>query len=66
MLTTPQIVTTQAKTAAVIRLAIPRSDMMKSFGPAVAELMATRRAGRAPGRAGFRAPPDDERRALRL
>lgn len=41
MLTTPQIVTTQAESAAVIRLSIPRSDMMTTFGPAVGELMRT-------------------------
>ncbi|QLP98020.1 MAG: GyrI-like domain-containing protein [Rhodoblastus sp.] len=41
MLTTPQIVTTQAQRAAVIRLSIARSEMMKTFGPAVAELRAT-------------------------
>ena len=40
MLTTPQIVTTEVEQAAVIRLTIPRNEMMKAFGPAVGELMA--------------------------
>ncbi len=39
MLATPQIIQTQAQDAAVIRLTIPRSEMMKVFGPAVGELM---------------------------
>ncbi|HZO46547.1 MAG TPA: GyrI-like domain-containing protein [Xanthobacteraceae bacterium] len=39
MLATPQIVETQAQDAAVIHLTIPRSEMMKAFGPAVGELM---------------------------
>jgi effector-binding domain-containing protein len=41
MISTPQIVQTSAEQAAVIRLTIPRSDMMKVFGPAVSELMKT-------------------------
>src|SRR3954468_23948174 len=39
MLSTPEIVQTRTEQAAVIRLTIPRSDMMKQFGPAVGELM---------------------------
>jgi effector-binding domain-containing protein len=41
MLSTPEIVHTRAEPAAIIRLVIPRSEMMKQFGPAVGELMAT-------------------------
>src|SRR3954468_1042532 len=41
MLATPQIIQTDAQAAAVIRLTIPRSEMMKAFGPAVGELMTT-------------------------
>jgi effector-binding domain-containing protein len=44
MIDTPQIVQTTAQTAAVIHLIVPRSDMMKVFGPAVGELMAAIRA----------------------
>jgi effector-binding domain-containing protein len=40
MLATPQIIQTDVQEAAVIRLTIPRSEMMKVFGPAVGELMA--------------------------
>ena len=40
MLATPQIVQTTIQTAAIIRLTISRSEMMKAFGPAVGELMA--------------------------
>lgn len=40
MLSTPQIIQTRAEQAAIIRLTIPRSEMMKQFGPAVGELMA--------------------------
>jgi effector-binding domain-containing protein len=40
MLDTPQIIQTTAQAAAVIHLTVPRSDMMKVFGPAVGELMA--------------------------
>jgi len=36
---TPEIIQTKAQEAAVIRLTIPRSEMMKVFGPAVGELM---------------------------
>ena len=39
MLATPQIVETNVQEAAVIRFTIPRSEMMKVFGPAVGELM---------------------------
>jgi effector-binding domain-containing protein len=41
MLGTPQIIQATAQAAAVIHLTVPRSDMMKVFGPAVGELMAT-------------------------
>jgi effector-binding domain-containing protein len=41
MLSTPQIMQTNVQEAAVIRLTIPRIEMMKIFGPAVRELMAT-------------------------
>ena len=40
MLSTPEIVQTSAEQAAVIRLTIARSEMMKQFGPALGELMA--------------------------
>jgi effector-binding domain-containing protein len=40
MIATPAIVETEAHPAAVIRLTIPRGEMMKAFGPAVGELMA--------------------------
>ena len=40
MLATPEIIQTDVQEAAVIRLTIPRSEMMKAFGPAVGELMA--------------------------
>ena len=40
MLATPQIIQTNVQQAAVIRLTIPRPEMMKVFGPAVGELMA--------------------------
>ena len=40
MISTPKIVKTKAEAAAVIPLFIPRSEMMKVFGPAVRELMA--------------------------
>ena len=40
MIETPQIIQTQAQAAAVIRLTVARSEMMKVFGPAVGELMA--------------------------
>ena len=40
MLDTPKIIQTTAQAAAVIHLTVPRSDMMKVFGPAVEELMA--------------------------
>jgi effector-binding domain-containing protein len=40
MLDTPRIITTDVQDAAVIRLTIPRSEMMTAFGPAVGELMA--------------------------
>lgn len=41
MLSEPQILQTVAHDAAVIHLRIPRHEMMKVFGPAVAELMST-------------------------
>eukprot|EP01037_Dinobryon_pediforme_P017630 gene17630-17834_t len=41
MLSAPQVIQTTAQAAAIIHLTIPRSEMMKLFGPAVAELMAT-------------------------
>jgi effector-binding domain-containing protein len=40
MLANPQIIQTTAQTAAIIHLTVPRSEMMKVFGPAVGELMA--------------------------
>ena len=40
MIATPQIVQCSVQEAAVIRLTIPRSEMMKVFSPAVGELMA--------------------------
>ena len=40
MISTPEIVQTKAEAAAVIPLIVPRSEMMKVFGPAVRELMA--------------------------
>jgi hypothetical protein len=40
MLATPQIIETNVQEAAIIRLTVPRSEMMKVFGPAVGELMA--------------------------
>jgi effector-binding domain-containing protein len=39
MISAPQIVETTAQDAAVIRLTVPRNEMMKVFGPAVGELM---------------------------
>src|SRR6266478_5250198 len=40
MLATPQVIRTDVQKAAVIHLTVPRSEMMKMFGPAVRELMA--------------------------
>src|SRR6266853_4304368 len=40
MLAAPEISVTSGQGAAVMRLTIPRSEMMKVFGPAVGELMA--------------------------
>jgi len=40
MISTPQIIQTSRQEAAVIHLTVPRSEMMKVFGPAVRELMA--------------------------
>lgn len=40
MISTPQILHTDAEAAAVIRLTVPRDEMRKVFGPAVGELMA--------------------------
>jgi effector-binding domain-containing protein len=41
MLGKPEILQTKAEPAAVIRLSIPRREMMQAFGPVVGELMAT-------------------------
>ena len=41
MISTPEVVQTAAQDAAVIRITVPRSEMRKVFGPAVAELMQT-------------------------
>ncbi len=41
MIDSPKIIQTNAHQAAIIRLTLPRSEMMKAFGPAVQELMAT-------------------------
>ncbi len=41
MLATPQIIQTTVETAAIIHLTVPRNEMMKVFGPAAGELMAT-------------------------
>jgi effector-binding domain-containing protein len=40
MIATPQVIQTRAQAAATIHLTVPRSEMMKVFGPAVGELMA--------------------------
>jgi effector-binding domain-containing protein len=40
MISIPEIIQTKAEEAAVIHLTVPRSAMMKVFGPAVGELMA--------------------------
>ena len=39
MIAAPQIIQTNVQQAAVIHLTVPRSEMMKVFGPAVGELM---------------------------
>ena len=39
MISAPIIIQTNAEPAAVIHLTVPRSEMMKVFGPAVGELM---------------------------
>lgn len=39
MISTPQILQTEAQAAAVIHITTPRNEMMKVFGPAVGELM---------------------------
>lgn len=39
MISAPQIIQTSSQRAAVIHITIPRSEMMKVFGPAVGELM---------------------------
>jgi hypothetical protein len=39
MISTPQILQTEAQAAAVIQITTPRNEMMKVFGPAVGELM---------------------------
>ena len=41
MIDKPQIIETKAQQAAIIRLTIPRGEMMSAFGAAVQELMAT-------------------------
>ena len=41
MLSAPEIIQTTAHDAAVIHIVVPRSEMMKVFGPAVAEVMKT-------------------------
>ncbi len=40
MISTPEIIQIEAEPAAVIHIRTPRSEMVKVFGPAVAELMA--------------------------
>ena len=40
MISIPQILQSKAEAAAVIHLTVPRTEMMKVFGPAVGELMA--------------------------
>lgn len=40
MIESPRIIQTEAQTAAVIHLTIPREDMQKVMGPSIAELMA--------------------------
>jgi effector-binding domain-containing protein len=40
MISRPDILQTKAESAAVIHITVPRSEMVKVFGPAVAELMA--------------------------
>jgi len=39
MLSSPEIIQTTAQAAAIIHITVPRSEMMKVFGPAVGELM---------------------------
>ena len=39
MLDMPQIIQTSVQEAAIIRLTVPRNEMMKVFGPAVGELL---------------------------
>lgn len=39
MISTPTIIQTEAHAAAIIHITTPRHEMMKVFGPAVAELM---------------------------
>ena len=40
MISTPQIFQAPAQAAAIIHITVPRSEMMKVFGPAVGELLA--------------------------
>lgn len=40
MISTPQILQTEAQAVAVIHITTPRAEMMKVFGPGVGELMA--------------------------
>ena len=39
MISAPEVITTEAQIAAVIRLTIPRAEMRSVFGPAVGELL---------------------------
>jgi effector-binding domain-containing protein len=41
MIDPPRIIHTEPKTTAVVRLTIPRQEMVKAFGPAAGELIAT-------------------------
>ncbi len=67
MITTPQILRTEAQAAAVIRLTVPRSEMRKVFGPAVGELMAAlAEQGVKPVGAVFRPPSQDDPGYLRF
>lgn len=46
MISTPSIIQTEAQATAVIHITTPRGEMMKVFGPAVGELMATQLANK--------------------
>jgi len=39
MISAPEVITTEAQAAAVVRLTIPRAEMRTAFGPAVGELL---------------------------